>query len=506
MANNQKIKTKSYISEDWYGGYKLELNLTSESNLKNWTLDFELPYNISAAYGVDLIKNSNGSYTITGQDGWADLNKGQSIKPIFIVEDNGKKAKVPDFTLQDAPISTPSEDTTVSKPQAVSETSQTGDRIIKTNALVTEDWNGGYKLEVDLTGGSNNKVKNWTMDFDLPSYNVRDAYGVNLIDRGNGSYSFSGQGGWQNLSKGETAKAVFIIDDNGKDAKVPQFKLQGTQISTVTETEIEPEKTQNTSNSSVLSSNAIKVGFEAHASNTVYGEHAQRKDWNVNFSSQDMEKYAVVSDREAYSGSKSLKVTYPNDTQINAGAGWKIPDAKEYYLSYQVKFAENFDFNGKYDWSSGGKLPGLGAGGLCSGGMDCDGTNGFTSRPMWREDGRAVLYLYHMDKPGEYGEDVLLRGSDGKENFFKPGKWHNITQRVRINDGNQSNGELDVWMDDERVLSRDNLQFVNNGQEIDTMFFNTFHGGYGSDWWPDNDVNAYFDDFIISTNAGDVGL
>jgi len=219
-----------------------------------------------------------------------------------------------------------------------------------------------------------------------------------------------------------------------------------------------------------------------------------------------MNKYAVVSGEEAYSGNQSLKITYPDDKQFGAGALWEVPDAKEYYISYQLKFAGNFDFNGKYDWSSGGKLPGLGADGLCSGGATCDGTNGFTSRPMWREDGRAVLYLYHMDKPGTYGEDIQLTGSDGKDIYYEPGKWHNITQRVRINDGTQSNGSVDVWIDDEQVLSEDNLRFVTNGQQIDTAYFSTFHGGNGSEWWPDNDVNAYFDDFVVSTNAADVGL
>ena len=92
MANNQKLQTNSHIPEDWHGGYKLELNITSESKVDNWTLDFELPYNISAAYGVDLVRNSNGSYTITGQDGWSNLNEGQSITPIFIIEDNGGQA------------------------------------------------------------------------------------------------------------------------------------------------------------------------------------------------------------------------------------------------------------------------------------------------------------------------------------------------------------------------------------------------------------------------------
>ena len=47
---------------------------------------------------------------------------------------------------------------------------------------------------------------------------------------------------------------------------------------------------------------------------------------------------------------------------------------------------------------------------------------------------------------------------------------------------------------------------LNNGPGIDTAYFSTFHGGNGSDWWPGQSVNAHFDDFVVSTNAHDVGL
>jgi len=85
------------ITEDWNGGYKLEINLTAETESNDWKVDFNLPYNISAAYGVDLINHGDGNYTISGQNDQVNLSEGQSIKPIFIVEDNGQQALVPGF-------------------------------------------------------------------------------------------------------------------------------------------------------------------------------------------------------------------------------------------------------------------------------------------------------------------------------------------------------------------------------------------------------------------------
>ena len=56
------------ITEDWNGGYKLEVDLTAKSDANNWKLDFNLPYTIREVYGVDLINNGNGSYSINGQN------------------------------------------------------------------------------------------------------------------------------------------------------------------------------------------------------------------------------------------------------------------------------------------------------------------------------------------------------------------------------------------------------------------------------------------------------
>lgn len=257
-----------------------------------------------------------------------------------------------------------------------------------------------------------------------------------------------------------------------------------------------PEEDVTISNHPNPGADAIAVGFENHSNGTPYSSSVQNKDWNATWS-DEMDSYAKISNEQARSGSNSLQITYPNDRQSNKGAKWMLPPEKEYYMSYWVRFDDNFDFDGPT--ASGGKLPGLGQGQLCSGGQSCDGNNGFTTRYMWRENGQAVLYLYHMDKPSTYGEDIPLGRS------FQKGTWHQLIQKVRVNDAGQNNGSIDIWMDGDKVLTRKNLRF-NNGQEIDTAYFSTFHGGAGSDWWPDASVNAHFDDFVVTTNPKDVGL
>lgn len=90
------------IVEDWNGGYKLELELEAEFDIQTWSVEFSLPYEIEEVYGVDLIQKANGNYTISGQNDQVNLKQGQSITSIFIIEDDGQLALVPEFITSDA--------------------------------------------------------------------------------------------------------------------------------------------------------------------------------------------------------------------------------------------------------------------------------------------------------------------------------------------------------------------------------------------------------------------
>jgi len=113
---------------------------------------------------------------------------------------------------------------------------------------------------------------------------------------------------------------------------------------------------------------------------------------------------------------------------------------------------------------------------------------------MWRKGGQAVVYLYYVDMPGTYGEDLLLDRAT-----FLPGKWHQLTQHIRVNAPCQSNGVLDVWFDGKKVLSRSDIRFrVGEKGLIDSLYFSTFNGGSTMEWAPGVDSFAFFDDFTIS--------
>ena len=360
------------------------------------------------------------------------------------------------------------------------------DRLIDLEFVVKKDWThgGGFTGNINITNNGN-FLQGWTIEFDA-DFDISKIWNAEIVSHVGNRYVIKSRPGNSDVNIGETVTFGFNALVDHQTIVEPNNFIFNQQ--------------------KVLSPQAIAVGFEQHDADTNYDLSMQRKDWNATWMNDSLMKdYAIITDTDAYSGEKSLRITYLSDARTGGSAIWKLPAEKEYYLSYQVKFSDDFDFDGSK--KSGGKLPGLaGAGGYCSGGQTCTGDNGFSSRYMWGKNGRAKLYLYHMDKPTKWGENFWFQESNGNDKYFQRGQWHNLIQRVRINDGNQANGEIDVWMDGEQVLSLDELRFVTNNQGIDALLFSTFHGGSTDEWLPDHTVYSYWDDFIVSPNAADVGL
>lgn len=194
---------------------------------------------------------------------------------------------------------------------------------------------------------------------------------------------------------------------------------------------------------------------------------------------------------------RALEVLYPAGAvgPRVGGAQWmaQLPPRDSYALEYRVRFAADFE------WVRGGKLPGLAGGATPSGGFF--NPDGFTSRYMWRPEGRLVVYLYWAGQPSaangtgvQYGEDLDLGVT------LERGREYVLRQRVTLNTPGKPDGRLEVWVDGRLVLDRGDLLFRNEpGKtwQIDRFFFSTFHGGNDPSWAPSRDVTVRFDDFHV---------
>ena len=207
----------------------------------------------------------------------------------------------------------------------------------------------------------------------------------------------------------------------------------------------------------------------------------------------------------------ALKVVYPKGSGSNAcvqakacpgtgGIAFRAPLPEgnaitSAVLSYWVKFDPGFE------WVKGGKLPGLCGGECATGGLEVL-PDRFSIRYMWRggNSGEVYAYLSNPPNPG-YGLDMGL----GSWHWQNDGKWHQISEELILNTGNNNDGVIRVWYDrpltgppnfeQKNLKYYDRTKYPNLG--IDKLIFSTFHGGHDASWAPKKDVVAFFADVQV---------
>jgi hypothetical protein len=197
-------------------------------------------------------------------------------------------------------------------------------------------------------------------------------------------------------------------------------------------------------------------------------------------------------------GGQWLRAFFPQGAvgPNEGGGGWRMPFARrdEAELTYQLCFEEGFDFK------KGGKLPGLcGGPKTITGGDAVSGRDGFSVRLMWRMEGRGQAYVYHMDQPSKYGDEFNF-----PEGFrFSAGVPVTIRMVLRINTPSKKDGHIRIWTSlpsaaEQLQLEKTGLRFRQvKDYAIDSILFNTFHGGSDKSWGPAHDCAVAFRGFAV---------
>ncbi len=205
----------------------------------------------------------------------------------------------------------------------------------------------------------------------------------------------------------------------------------------------------------------------------------------------------AVNDEVAYGGSgRSVRVLYPKGGKqsANSGAQWFMDlngSSEELYLSYWLRFDEDFDF------VLGGKLPGLGGAVSFQ-----DRTHEWSGRLMWRENGKAEFYI-HTPANNLYNPGTRFWwNTEGFQAVFIPGRWHHIETHIRLNTPGQFDGLMEGWFDGVKAAHYPAFYFRDAptaSAKIAWVFFSTFFGGSSSDIWQasKNDY-ATFDEFTVA--------
>ena len=170
-------------------------------------------------------------------------------------------------------------------------------------------------------------------------------------------------------------------------------------------------------------------------------------------------------------------------------------EMSEATLSYDVKFPEEFQF------VRGGKLHGLGPDSPVTGGHDRE-PHRWSARVTFSGDDSVRTYVYDQTEDVTYG---VGRSPDNGFTFSRE-QYHAVSMHMRLNDPEEANGFVHIYVDGERVVTHDGLRIRGTGGEntlIQNVLFSTFHGGSGPSWAPvDEDgeyttVHAFFDNFAV---------
>jgi hypothetical protein len=209
----------------------------------------------------------------------------------------------------------------------------------------------------------------------------------------------------------------------------------------------------------------------------------------------------VVSEPDSSKFTKILRVTYPKESasftaakhygtpiggaQFEADPGLSPRDCL--HLRYYVCFADDFPF------VKGGKLPGLFGGEARAGGQIPDGTNGFSTRLMWRRNGDGEVYAY-LPTGVERGTSL------GRGNWrFQQGKWYLVEQAVQLNTPGRSNGSIRLWINEDLVVNDHSLTFRTTPElKIEGILFSTFFGGKDLSWATPQATHVDFAHFAVS--------
>ena len=170
-------------------------------------------------------------------------------------------------------------------------------------------------------------------------------------------------------------------------------------------------------------------------------------------------------------------------------------------LRYSVFFPAGFNFH----W--GGKIPGLYGGYPCGGGNpanDC-----FSTRLMWRENGKGELYFYAKrdeqdqsicNRPGNYcGAEFGWSLNTGSWTF-QTGVWTELEQTLTLNTPGVQNGYLSIKVNGVEKIRYDNLVFRGRNYPniiMEGLMVQTFFGGGSPPWATPNRQVTKFKDFVL---------
>ena len=277
----------------------------------------------------------------------------------------------------------------------------------------------------------------------------------------------------------------------------------------------------------LLATDVFHISFDHLRPGPTYTKNELKNDFSLAYSSgfyegtPDTDRASVDYSVSRDPGGVSLKVRFPQgqlktadsgvDTRIDLAGTFNTNNfqSEDLYLSYWVKFSDNFEFN-----KCGGKLPSLG-------GSTYNSTQDrWKGRIMWRNGGAIQFYMelpdnsFTADNDTRFWGPVAVPTSSSNicdlryQPYLGSPGWHNIELHYKFETPGLDDGLFEGWVDGANNEAINATVFNNyrptgttrENITINTILLSAFLGGTDlTDYAPTQDTFAWFDEFRVST-------
>jgi len=198
--------------------------------------------------------------------------------------------------------------------------------------------------------------------------------------------------------------------------------------------------------------------------------------------------------------SGELHFLHPQDVAQTQGAGCNLPltEKKVYTLTQEMTLPSNFDHGQGPGSGVGGKI-GFGFGrraddnSIVSGGST--NTTGWLLRTAFRDDALTAYSYFGNRTPAfpPFGEDIPFNVN------WQGGLTYILGIRATMNDPGQSNGLIELFVNNVLTNTRAGVMFTSNGNEgVDVFTFNSFHGGSGLAFSPGQNMIMQYNNALLT--------
>ena len=230
MDINQTITKDFRVSANWSSGFTGKIDLTNNygSNIDEWTIEFEAPFEIDQLWDAEIISHEGNKYVLRFGDNNQTLAPGDTTTITFNANKINGEIVPPenyyfDTLLVESTSGTTTDDNSADPTPMI-------DSDMDVDFRVSANWSSGFTGKIDLTNDGGSNVNGWTIEFEAP-FEIDQLWDAEIISHEGNRYVLSYGYNNQNINPGESTTITFNANKiNGEIVEPENYSFNGEAI------------------------------------------------------------------------------------------------------------------------------------------------------------------------------------------------------------------------------------------------------------------------------------